>query len=97
MNCKKPGPIRVLTLAENPDGVVEGHGLDVERGEDGLLVGERGVVVARHLRAQDHAHVAEVHVDGAQVGAAQRRSLQGVGRKAACKSGDLSIPITYYI
>ena len=66
----------LLTLAENPDRVVEGHGLDVERGEDGLLVCQRGVVVARDLRAEDHAHVTEVDVHSAEIGAAQRRSLK---------------------
>ena len=67
-----------LTLTEDPDGVVERHGLDVEGGEDGLLVGQRGVVVAGHLGREDHAHVAQVHVHSAQIGAAQRRSLKSV-------------------
>ena len=79
MNSKKPGSFCVLTLAENPYGVVEGHGLDVERGEDGLLVGERGVVVAGDLGAEDHAHVTQVDVHSAEIGAAQRRSLKCEG------------------
>ena len=68
--------ITALTLVQNADRVVKRHGLDVEGGEDGLLVGQRGVVVAGHLGREDHAHVTQVHVHSAQIGAAQRRSLQ---------------------
>ena len=52
------------------------HGLDVERGEDGLLVGQGGVLVVGDLGREDGTHVAEVHIDGPQVGPAQRRTLE---------------------
>ena len=36
-------------MIEDSDSVVECHGLDVERGEDGLLVRQSGVIVGRDL------------------------------------------------
>lgn len=36
-NDTEPKP-RTLTLIKDPNGVIEGHGLDVEGGEDGFLV-----------------------------------------------------------
>ena len=69
-----------ITMRKNADCVVKGHGLDVERGEDGLLVGQRGIVVAGHLGWKDDAHVTQIDVDGPQVGSTQRRSLVENGK-----------------
>ena len=46
-----PGWINGLTVAEDPDGVVKGHRLDVERSQNGLLVCQGGVIVRRHLNS----------------------------------------------
>lgn len=63
---------REPTLTQNTDCVVERHRLDIEGRENGLLVGEGGVVVARHFSRQDTAHVTQIHVNGTQVCSAQR-------------------------
>ena len=71
------------TFGERAECVVEGHGLDVEGGEDGLLVGHGGVLAgaghlgttvtiqrmlpSTHLGGEDDAHVAQVDVDRPQV------------------------------
>ena len=65
-----------LTLAEDSDGVIKGHGLDVERGEDGLLVSQRGILVGWNFSWEDDAHITEIDVDSSQVRSAQRRTLQ---------------------
>jgi len=65
----------VITLAENSDSVIKGHGLDVERSEDGLFVGQGGVVVGGNLGGQDDAHITKVHVHCPQVGTAQGGTL----------------------
>ena len=68
-------PIAGLTLVEDSDSVIEGHGLDVERSEDGLLVRQGRVVVGGHLGREDDAHITKVDVDGSKVGTTQRRTL----------------------
>ena len=45
-------------MTQHPDGVIEGHGLDVEGGEDGLLVRQGGVIIGGDLGGEDDAHVA---------------------------------------
>lgn len=45
------------TLAKHADCIVESHSLDIEGREDGLLVGEGGVIIARHFCRQDATHV----------------------------------------
>ena len=62
--------ITALTLVQNADRVVKRHGLDVEGGEDGLLVRQGGVVVAGHFGGEDDAHVTQVDVHRPQVGSA---------------------------
>ncbi len=57
---------------EQPQSVVERHRLDVERAEDRLLVDEVAVVDVRLARRQDHTHITEVDVHGAQVRPVQR-------------------------
>lgn len=57
-----------ITLRKHTDGVVKGHGFDVERRQNRLLVGQRRVVVARNFCRQYHTHVAQIHVDRSQVG-----------------------------
>ena len=42
-----------LTVIEDSDGVVKGHGLDVERSKDCLLVRQGRVVVGGHLSVED--------------------------------------------
>jgi len=69
------GPLTLRVGLQDADAVVELHGLDVERGEDALLVLQRGVVDVVLVGRQDHAHVTQVDVDGPQVGATQRRAL----------------------
>ena len=68
-------PREGLTLVEDSDGVIEGHGLDVERSKDGLLVGQGRVVVGGNLGREDDAHITKVDVDGSKVGSTQRRTL----------------------
>ena len=46
-----PGWINVLTVAEDTNGVVKSHRLDVERSQNGLLVCQGGVIVGRHLNS----------------------------------------------
>ena len=47
-----------------PDGVFsEVHSFDVERGKNGLLVGNRGINQFGLVRRQDNAHVTQVHLD----------------------------------
>ena len=41
----------------------EGHGLDVEGGQQDLLVGQDGLQSGRRLGRQDHAHPAHVDLD----------------------------------
>ena len=62
-------------MGQHSDRVVERHGFDVERRQNGFLVGQRGVVVAGNFGRQYDAHVAQIDVDGTQVGPTQRRSL----------------------
>ena len=64
-----------FTVGQHSDRVVERHGFDVERRQNGFLVGQRGVVVAGNFGRQYDAHVAQIDVDGTQVGPTQRRSL----------------------
>ena len=61
---------------QQADRVVECHRLDVERTQDGFFVDEVAVVTTRVASGQDDAHVTEVDVNGAQVRAIQRRTLQ---------------------
>ena len=82
-----------VPLVHRTDRVVEGHGLDVEGGEDGLLVGHGGVVVRGDLGREDDAHVAEVDVDRPQVCPAERRPLQ---RSGQVRSG-LDEIVKYYV
>lgn len=42
-------------IAEDAYGVIESHGFNVERGKDGLFVGQRGIVARGDFRGQDHA------------------------------------------
>ena len=42
-----------LTVIEDSDGVIKGHGLDVEGSQYRLLVRQGGVVVGRHLQILD--------------------------------------------
>ena len=42
-----------LTVIEDSDSVIKGHGLDVERSQDRFLVRQGGVVVGRHLNMFD--------------------------------------------
>lgn len=60
---------------QEPDAVVKLHGLDVERRQDAFFVLQRRVVNIVLIGRQDDAHVAQVDVDGSQVGPAQRRAL----------------------
>ena len=50
--------------------------LDVERGEEDLLVGEDGLVARGDLGREDDAEAALVDLDGAHVGPRQRVALQ---------------------
>jgi hypothetical protein len=84
-----------VALAQHPDRVVEGHGLDVERRQDRLLVSQGRVVVARHLGGEDAAHVAQVDVDGAQVSPAQRRPLQVKNRHCGGRNLGTWVALTF--
>ena len=42
--------------------VTEGHGLDVEGGQDGFLVCQGGVVIGGDFGREDDAHVTQVDV-----------------------------------
>lgn len=55
------------TLAQHTNGVIESHSFDIKGREDGFLVGEGGVIVARHFSRQDTTHVAQIHVNGTQI------------------------------
>lgn len=57
-------------------GVVERHGFDVERAQDGLLVDEVAVVASRVSCREDDAHVAHVYVHRPQIRSVQRRTLE---------------------
>ena len=47
--------------------VIKGHGLDIERAENGLLVDEIAVVAAAFPRRQDDAHITLVDVHSPQI------------------------------
>ena len=40
----------MVTFTQDTNGVIKRHGLDVEGGEDGLFVGQSGVIIGGHLR-----------------------------------------------
>lgn len=50
--------ISMFTSWENTDGIIERHGFDIERSQDGLFIGQSRIVVAGHFSWQYHAHVA---------------------------------------
>ena len=77
-------PVSVVDCA---NGVIECHGLDVEAGQDSLLVCHGGVVMRGHLGAQDNTHVTQVDVDSPQVCSAQRRALGGKHNSDLCLCG----------
>ena len=49
-----------VPLVDRANGVVEGHGLDVEGGEDGLLVCHGGVIMGGNLRG-DNVDFIQIH------------------------------------
>ena len=84
-----------VSVVDSANGVVKCHGLDVEAGQDGLLVGHGGVIMGGHLGTQDDTHVTQVDVDSSQVGSAQRRSLRQYTIQI-CVSKDLSLSDTVF-
>ena len=45
-------------MCEDPDGVIKCHGLDVEGGEDGLLVRQGGVIIGGDLEQREDDSIA---------------------------------------
>lgn len=64
-----------MAIAQYAHIVIEAHGLYVQWAKDRGLVDQMGVRCVAIDGGDDHAHVAELDVDGAQVGAVIWRSL----------------------
>lgn len=66
-----------------PHTVVERHGLDVERTQNGLLVYQMGVIQVLIFGRQNHTHITEVHIHSSQVSSVQRGALKSHITKAS--------------
>ena len=45
--------LNLLTLCQHPYGVIKRHCLDIERGKDGLLIRQGGVIIGGDLGGED--------------------------------------------